>query len=278
MFRLFQTFDTHWRASFRGLPAWFALLVIAAWEIVYRWFSLLITDLWTPEFTDRLRCILYECSTDTDGVVTFDYQCVMDKLSGNIDPLDFTAEQLRLLIQLSYILGNIGGADGLNAAGATTHELAADCDDCEQTWCYHFDFTTGSHGWALRIDPETSHPYGVYTPGVGFQQSPDYNPWDSVGIYRDFDPANVTQFTINYDAPLEGGTARTILFFDPWDIENILSQGGGAQQVFTFDEDLTSIGTDSDPAVGFKVQWLGAITSITMRGKGENPFGESNCE
>jgi hypothetical protein len=41
----------------------------------------------------------------------------------------------------------IGGADGLNAAGATTAITEADCSACDDTWCIHLDATDNDGGF-----------------------------------------------------------------------------------------------------------------------------------
>lgn len=94
-------------------------------------------DLWTTEFDDILRCILYECcSSDEDDVVTFDFQCVREGMAASTDILDpQVLTNIRLFGQIDFILNTIG-VDGLNAAGATTSIETADCDDCSncQVW------------------------------------------------------------------------------------------------------------------------------------------------
>lgn len=112
------------------IAAGLLLLAIAAMGIVYALVEFFGADLWTEEFNDVFKCILYECSLDDGSVVTFDYACVQGKLESTLDVIDENVEGLRLLTQLGYILNSIGGVDALNAMGATTEVETASCDDC----------------------------------------------------------------------------------------------------------------------------------------------------
>lgn len=141
------------------------------------------------------------------------------------------------------------------------------------TWCYLFDFTAGQQGWEIYDVPET---LGRYTMGVGFQQNLDFDGADAVEIFIEFDSTNVTDLTIYYDPALSGSNPHTILYLGNFSADDI-TQGGGASQAFEFDETLTQISLDADPATGDFEEWTGAIDSIEMQGTGENPFGEDNC-
>lgn len=93
--------------------------------------SLLVSDLWTAEFTEALRCMLYRCSVCDGDVIHFDFQCVREEMANYTDILDPNfITNLRLFGQVDFIL-NVIGVDGLDAAGATTAIETADCSDCE---------------------------------------------------------------------------------------------------------------------------------------------------
>jgi len=96
-------------------------------EIVYQVVEFITSDLWTSEFTSAMQCILYECASVDDDVVTFDFQCVLDRLASQTNAFELTAEQLRLFGQVTYLLGFIG-VDGLNYAGSGTGISSASCD------------------------------------------------------------------------------------------------------------------------------------------------------
>lgn len=125
------------------IGAWLALAFISILGLIAALFIAFIeiaqfmtADLWNSEFDAMLTCLLYDCSTDTGDVVTFDLECFNTNYAatvdlGNPDALD----QLRLYGQVWFMLSVIG-ADGLNAAGATTAITDADCSTCvEAGWC-----------------------------------------------------------------------------------------------------------------------------------------------
>jgi len=69
-------------------------------------------------------------SRASGGVVTFDWDCFQHHMNSLDDSFGLEEIQLRLYIQVLFILQFIGGADGLNLAGGTTAVETADCDDC----------------------------------------------------------------------------------------------------------------------------------------------------
>lgn len=102
------------------------------------------SDVWDETFTHALQCMLFGCASNDDGVVTFDYNCLVEELYNNTHA-DLNAFQLRLLGQVGYLL-NIIGVDGLNLAGATTAITEADCADCPNEWCVVMDFSVEDYG------------------------------------------------------------------------------------------------------------------------------------
>jgi len=109
-----------------GIYAFF----LPIFAILFAGLEYLIADLWDEDFTDQITCFLVDCATDTDGVVTFDWECFMDKLNSLTNTFDLTETQLRLYLQIAYLLNVIGGVDALNLAGRTTAITDDDCP-CE---------------------------------------------------------------------------------------------------------------------------------------------------
>lgn len=130
--------------EFAPIAAALAAFFLVVFAVVYAVINIIGADLWSGTFTDTLKCALYECASDDGlGVITFDWPCLQAKLAAGTDALDF--DQLRLFNQLNFIIQVIGGADGLNLAGATTSVLTADCSGCSPRWhyCLHFPETDG---------------------------------------------------------------------------------------------------------------------------------------
>lgn len=94
-------------------------------------------DEWTPEVEDRMRCILYCASEDAAGVVTFDFERVV-----NDTELETSAEPFYSLI-VHYL--DILQSDGLNLAGSNVAITEADCSACEcpLEWCYEWADESG---------------------------------------------------------------------------------------------------------------------------------------
>jgi len=138
---------------------------LAAFAILYQLLEFVIADLWTPDFTTQLECILVGCATNDAGVVTFDWDCFQNALLSDTNDYSLTGEQLRLYLQILAILGFIGGVDALNQAGATT---AITEGECACGYCYHFDFSEddyGDLGWA-PFDV-----YGQYISTQGYERT-----------------------------------------------------------------------------------------------------------
>lgn len=145
-------------------------IVGAIFAVVYFTASFLLSDLWDVNFTAQLVCLLVECATDTDGVVTFGWDCFWESLANQTNAFDLTSDQIRLYAQIMFILQVIGGADGLNAAGATTAITDYDCSDCNDVHCFTIDFeaTDGSEFGVTQLFAG-----GVWVDGVGWQTTLD---------------------------------------------------------------------------------------------------------
>lgn len=93
---------------------------------VYAAVEFITADLWDTEFNDKLTCILQACAEDDGGVIHFDFDCVYRQLRAQTEVIDPTLTDVRLLAQISAMLGFIG-SEGLDAAGATTAVEEPEC-------------------------------------------------------------------------------------------------------------------------------------------------------
>jgi len=279
-------------AAFAVLWFWFApilnglvLLLAGFLELVINAFEYVTVDAWDETFTDLVRCILYECASDDGEIVTFDFQCVLTKLSEQTIGGDWTEIRLRAAVQLTYLLYILGGADFLAQAGGTTAISDADCDDCEQQWCYFFDFTIDEQGWSLY--PAAN---GSYSSGVGWITG-DVTRGVSrtlIDIQLTFPMAGqVTNFGMDYEyvAGNQSSGIQAVVAADivtpltlieenmPW---TPLPSPTNAQIYWEGDDELQQLyvllQTSIDVHGG-----SGVIKGITLHGTGENPFGEDNC-
>jgi len=136
-----------------------AAFFLVVFQVAYQVVSFLTADVWDATFTDTLKCVLYDCSSDDEGIVTFDWLCVQNRLAEGTDALNL--DQLRLFNQLNFIMQVTGGADGLNLSGATTSIAEADCSDCAGSWCWVWDTDAlnAGHDWAHSSDESYSQVY-----------------------------------------------------------------------------------------------------------------------
>lgn len=162
-------------------------------------------DLWDENFTKQLVCILVGCASNTAGVVTFDYACVNQAFIAQVNIFTLTQDQLRLYVQLQYLLSVIGGADALNQAGATTAITSYDCSECNPEWCIEYDFTSSNCGFSVYSADVPS----VWTDGVGWVAQEHLQSGVSVNtavqVYKAWAAtANVTDTSVDF--ALEKGT------------------------------------------------------------------------
>jgi len=117
------------------ITAGIAAFALAVAHGLYAALSYITADYWDEDVSEQFRCFLYDCGTNTDGVVTFDWECLTNKLHALLNNFSLTENQLLLYGQLSYLLWMIGGIDALNLAGATTEITSSDCG-CAGDWCF----------------------------------------------------------------------------------------------------------------------------------------------
>lgn len=234
---------------------------IALMAVVYATIEFVTADLWTEGFTEKLTCYFYECSSDDGGVVHFDIQCIYNKIA-SATTADFDLdEQLRLLLQISWLMMMIG-TQALDAAGTATAVGSADCEYCG-AWCYKFDFgADGLGAWTLN--------YGTLT---------------SEGLVGALDGIN---YRVSLSLVLAEEVNRSTYTEDGF--------GVGAENVYLVNEDLSEVIWEnfppSDPHLHTNVIPAGTeirfeagrgsgnftIPSITLGGiDAENPYGADNC-
>jgi len=110
-----------------GIYAFFS----AVFSILYTALEYLGADLWDEAFDNQMTCFLRDCANNDAGVVTFDYDCFVDKLNSLANDFLLSETQMRLYLQVSYILWFIGGIDALNLAARTTEITDDDCSFCD---------------------------------------------------------------------------------------------------------------------------------------------------
>lgn len=86
-------------------------------------------DVWTTPFTDELACLLYDHSTDTAGVVTFNWATLRAAITEKFQDAVGAIEPNTALLwgQVGYLF-DILAEGGINHAGATTAITVYECD------------------------------------------------------------------------------------------------------------------------------------------------------
>jgi len=155
--------------GFEFAPITWAIVAFfgAIFALLYTALEYLGADLWDEAFSKQITCFLTDCASNDAGVVTFDWDCFNAHLNTLANDFLLSETQLRLYVQVGYMLYFMGGGDALNLAGATTEITNDDCSFCEPGWCVYFDFTVSDWDWTVYGG------VGAYVPGVGFQ-SHDY--------------------------------------------------------------------------------------------------------
>ena len=163
--------------GFEFAPITWAIAAVAfvIFEALFQALQYVTADLWTEDFTKQFTCLLLNCAINTDGVVTFDWDCFNAALLAQVNTGGLSEVQMRLYVQIGYILYFIGGVDGLNLAGRTTAITNDDCSYCEGVHCWHWDSPTPtaqfvSGGFAFtQFDLAPSAPITILSCTIGFE-------------------------------------------------------------------------------------------------------------
>lgn len=152
--------------AFAPITAGIAAFFLSAFGLLYNAISYLTADLWTEDFSKQITCFLVECAVNDAGVVTFDWQCFNDKLGSLANEFSLSEVQIRLYLQVAFIIQFIGGADGLNLAGGTTAVEDADCSECVTCATYDDDMPEGigAKTRIVQIDP-SNQTFWIYPTG-----------------------------------------------------------------------------------------------------------------
>lgn len=259
--------------------------IITIVSIAFREFveaaTFLGADVWDSTFSDALQCMLYACADNDAGVVTFDWDCFVERLWDNTNPFLLDAQQLRLLGQVGYLL-NIISIDGLNLAGATTAITEADCSDCNRDWCYAIDLelTDGSE-FGVTISG------GVWTVGVGIVgiDGGTHNKSNTWGYWTFPEELNTYQVGTNYLLPAASGdNARSgiwalkpiVNYREDFLAENFGIAGEGILGNY-IDENLALDGMGWDLNSGDEAV-TAVLKKLIVRYRRSEPIWEPNCE
>jgi len=245
-----------------------------AWNIAFDAVAVASADYWNTAFSDNLKCIFYANSTDTAGVVTFDYDAIQHDLIANVG-FDLTLGIYALTAQVRFMMAQVT-VDGLNQAGTKTYIEEADCSGCADGWCYEWDLTVELGDWEIPVGAYGALGTWVSGQGVLFNVLSDAGFDDYATVVQTFPAVNVDyiQFLYYYTA---GGTPLARVFaFDRVEAGTPVPQPecqiGGITASYEVPNDVTVM-LNAAHGTG-----AGRIVKIKMGAySGENPFGDDNC-
>jgi len=263
-------------------------LFAAIFSVVYDTVEYVTADLWTEGFTEELTCMFYECSLDEGDVIHFDIQCIIDKI-GAATEIEWTFSEVRLLLQIAYML-NILGSQAIDAAGATTAITEADCEGCDDDWCFTFDLTevdadgvaytengctavwADDIGWYATFGGGCAGAGGVSVlAAINISFASSYIR-KVVVVGTCFDRTNGTACAVAFPAINRGGTPSVTCV----NIEN----GEPLGTELIVEGMLTGITAEFQNAAsggGEPSSGTAVIRQVTFYGSGECPFGIPNC-
>lgn len=259
------------------------LAIVAFLEVVfaalYTALEYLGADLWDSSFTDQMVCFLVDCALNDAGVVTFDWDCFMARLNSLTDSFGLSEIQLRLYLQVGYMLYFIGGVDGLNLAARTTDITNDDCSNCG-AWCLVVDLTDNDGGF---ISDTVNVPAGAhYTAGVGWEQNTSGN---TTGTYILLNlPITVELNHIEFDyIAFTHTTQSTIAFGTGYSYPVVHNETGVGNVLTTPAWDGDQTGNQLAVQMGNSTTGTGGTSTISrvlIRGIGDKPVltGWVNCD
>ena len=242
----------------------------------------------TTEVYETFLCIVY-CNTPDDGLYTEEnWQAIKAQTITDITGIagTFFSENL-----------NIMGIAGMNNAARTGISEGLDCDECEcnDVWCYLFDFSVNNGEWTKETFFGDNN--GVYQAASGWRFTDAVNTNTTpdsanrlVYIDRTFDISTLTKVTVTYD--YVGGTydsnARQALSIGLNAASAIaktramMTDGNGQEFVWEgLQGGITNVSVylraSIDIASPYVYSGDARITSVKLEGNGANPFGADNC-
>jgi hypothetical protein len=250
-----------------------AAFMFVVFEALYAALAYITADLWTEAFTEEFTCLLLSCASNDAGVVTFDWDCVQAALLAQVDSFGLSEEQIRLYLQISYILYFIGGVDGLNLAGRTTDITNDDCSICG-IQSFMWDFRISLYDWEIPISGGLL-PFGEWVSGAGIESRSLGSGFSNYAVVkRDFTGFNLVRVVAIVQVS-DCGSGGTVGFYN----NGVLLAGGGCtvgtnEPTWDGDESIgvLQLNADGDPP------YSSTIVKICVFFTGTNPFGDNPCD
>lgn len=219
---------------------------------------------------ERLKCNIF-CNIQSDGTIT---PQDFDDISAQINE-----DETGLANVLLHMAINGYGPRGLTNMGRTGGADGDTCDSCEcdELWCYEWDFADGDGGWEERdADRPTIYTGGAWVAG------PDIGAgYVRAGIKKSYTLTGVSTIEgvwMEFSSTNDGAIwARQIsVITTPTTFFNTMPLGTG---VVTGSLSLSTADDGRvEPLVDGPDGSVIRITKIRINGSGVNPFGDTNCD
>jgi len=259
--------------GFEFAPITFAIagVAFAVFEVLFHGLEYVTADLWTEPFSQEFECLLLGCVINTDGVVTFDWDCFNNALLAQVNDMGLSEIQMRLYVQIGYILYFIGGADGLNLAARTTAITNDDCSFCTPEWCVAYDLTDNDGGFTIAY----SGARGEWQSGTGWVAIP-FDIYKLFQITRDW-PAGtlIDAIHLHYTVSVGSGGAYSAFWNGVQQFESMVSG--------SFDTGIPLSGEDGALLLNFNMSTDGGYSGsatlflVTVQGHGVKPTDGIDC-
>jgi len=260
---------------------------------VLQLFAEIAENTWEDSEAELICLFIDNATVNGDDTVTFDFGGIRQQLFEEFVLGQIFTDRSTLGLQLDYFLYYIG-AEGIDYAGGLTAIEEAECDDCDDVWCYYFDFAVTDGGFVAVDTPPT---FGTWVSGSGWQTQDKVititNP-DQARRFVDIvktgiSPTTLTRAELIYDyTPGSFPSTRAALTGDSdigvfFTVNNNVMESGedlniawsGTQSGVTVIH--LSIRSCVDQTAPYVYNGSALIRGLRLEGTGVNPFGDDNC-
>lgn len=226
--------------------------------------SAAITAALTVDVWERLLCNIHCHISDGSEVTTAQFDEILVQLGADETGLAYT-----VLWHAINQMGPVGLHNAVSLNTPTTG-LPADCTgcDCDDIWCYTFDFKTASHDtvWTKVGTP------GTWVSGQGWRATMSGPSHEGVVLETTIAAREITRVDVQVNL---GGPHRvTEIALDNITVDSCNPCAAGVSVVSW--EGLES-STNIDLGIEVNLSQYGGIEAVTIWGNGSNPFGTDNC-
>lgn len=214
----------------------------------------------TEPVYDTFKCILF-CRMNSSGrIKPGQLDFIYTDINAQIGGIGAT-----ILNAMLHLAGE-GGINNLASLGTST----GDCDDCPCGWCYTFEFSEGALGWSGFAQGASNATHLV---SEGWQGGCNSAAYFDTSVEMTF-AGTVTSLEFRGWLEIDTGTPDTGIIVNGTQVySHTAPQFESIHHVDGFWDGSLHVQMFANCQCDSFTQ----IRAITIRGTGENPFGEDNC-